>query len=143
MKKETPLFLLLCCLMVISGVLCPMQSYGQERIISGTVTSASDRTPLPGTNILVKGTSIGTTSGADGRYELKVPPEARFLVFSFTGFVSQEIELGTQSVIDVALSENFQQLSEVVVIGYGSQEKKEIGKFGRRCFTERFWRGQC
>ena len=94
-------------------------------LISGSVTDTQG-TPIPGVNILVKGTTHGTTTDADGKYSLSVLEEDAILVFSFIGYVSQEVAVNGRSMIDVTLQEDVQSLEEVVVIGYGEQKKMEI-----------------
>lgn len=100
-------------------------AFAQERSVSGRITSADDNSAIPGVNILEKGTSNGTVSDADGNYRINVGPNA-VLVFSFVGYTTQEVTVGTQSTVDVALASDITALSEVVVVGYGTQEKKEI-----------------
>ena len=85
--------------------------------VTGTVTAGGN--PLPGVSILVKGTSVGTTSDADGKYSLNLPDKSAVLVVSFIGFDTQEITVGDQTVINVSLVENQTQLSEVVVTALG------------------------
>ena len=74
---------------------------------------------MPGVNVIVKGTSAGTTSDADGKYSLSVGSDASTLVFSFIGYASQEVELGNRTTVDVTLAEDVQQLNEVVVTALG------------------------
>jgi TonB-linked SusC/RagA family outer membrane protein len=88
-----------------------------QRSVSGKV-SDSQGTAMPGVNVVVKGTSVGTTSDSDGRYSISTE-DGSVLVFSFIGFVSQEIEVGNRTSIDVTLVEDVQQLSEVVVTALG------------------------
>lgn len=99
-----------------------------ERTISGQVRDADDGTPLPGVNILVKNTSIGTATDVDGAYEITVPDDATTLVFSYTGYSSQEISINNRSVIDVQLRVEAEQLSEVVITALGiKKESKKLG----------------
>lgn len=95
----------------------------QEIIVTGTVTSSDDGATLPGVNVIVKGTNIGTTTDSDGKYSLRVPDGDATLVFSFIGFMPQEVGVASRTVIDVALAADIQQLSEVVVVAYGTQQK--------------------
>lgn len=98
-----------------------------QRIITGTVTSAEDNSPLPGVNVLVKGTTIGVITNLEGNYEIEVPAENNTLVFSFIGMKSQEVEIVGGS-IDVALELDVTGLEEVVVTAMGiSREKKALG----------------
>jgi len=100
----------------------------QNRTISGTVLSAEDQSPLPGVNVLVKGTAVGTITDIQGKYSLDVSPEAEALVFSFIGLTSQEVSIGNQEKIDVNLSQDVKSLSEVVVTAFGlEREKKALG----------------
>src|SRR5690606_9908630 len=94
--------------------------------VSGTVTAAMDGTPLPGVSIIVKGTSNGVVSDFDGNYQLSNVPSDATLEFSYIGFVSQSIAVGGKSQINVALDEDLEQLSEVVVVGYGEQKREAI-----------------
>lgn len=92
--------------------------------VSGTVTDQNGD-PIPGATVSVPGTSIGTATDIDGKYSITVP-ENSSLVFSFIGFENQTIQVDNRSTIDVSLSESAQALDEVVVIGYGTQKKKDL-----------------
>jgi TonB-dependent starch-binding outer membrane protein SusC len=98
----------------------------QDRVVSGKVTSQEDGTPLPGVNVVVKGTTNGAVTDADGNYKLSVPSEGGTLIFSFIGLKTQEIIIGTQSVVDIVMEGDLTQLSEVVVTGYSMAEKRSI-----------------
>lgn len=100
-------------------------SYAQDRTISGTVAS-DDGTALPGVSVIVKGTTIGTVTDIDGKYTLSVPAGSNTLVFSFIGYVSGEAEINGRTSIDVLMTSDTKQLSEVVVVGYGTQLKQEV-----------------
>ena len=93
-------------------------------IIKGVVNDKSGA-PFPGVTVLVKGTSIGAATDLDGKYTLTVP-EGATLVFSFVGFTTQEFVVGNQSTINVTLAEDETALSEVIVIGYGTQLPKNL-----------------
>ncbi len=93
----------------------------QDRSIVGKVTSADDGSSLPGVNVVLKGTTTGTVTDAQGNYLIHVPAKAGTLVFSFIGFMIQEIAIGVSNRIDVTMSADVQQLSEVIVTGYGVQ----------------------
>jgi TonB-linked SusC/RagA family outer membrane protein len=98
----------------------------QTRTVTGTVTAAADRTPLPGVNVVVKGGSTGAQTGSDGRFTLQVP-EGATLVFSFIGYASQERAVGANSTFDVALEADAKSLNEVVVTAFGiKQERREL-----------------
>lgn len=97
--------------------------------ISGTVTSADDSQPLPGVSILIKGTTIGTTSRADGTYSLNVTnPATANLTFSFIGYETRDVAVGNRTVIDIAMAAGTSTLSEVVVTALGI--KKDIRQTG-------------
>lgn len=101
-------------------------AYAQERKVTGKVISSTDKLGLPGVNVQVSGTTQGTVTDADGNYSIQVPGNSAVLVYSYIGFVKQEITVGSKSVIDVTLSDDIKSLSEVVVTGYGSQSKRDI-----------------
>lgn len=98
----------------------------QQIVVTGTVTSADDGASLPGVNVVIKGSTQGTTTDIDGKYTLQVPNSETVLTFSFIGYVSQEVRVGSQSVINVALAADVQQLGEIVVVGYGTQKKETL-----------------
>jgi TonB-linked SusC/RagA family outer membrane protein len=117
--------ILLMCLILFAVFMHPLAA--QDRTVSGKVTSADDGTALPGVNVVVKSTNIGTTTNADGNYSLAVPTNAT-LVFSFIGLTTQEIAVGNRSVVDVKLASDVQALSEVVVTAVGiERQAKELG----------------
>ena len=97
----------------------------QQKQISGIVIG-NDNNPLPGVTVMIKGTTLGTTTGADGKYTLSVPAEAKTLVFSFIGMESKEIPIGIEDIYNVTLSESLVGLDEVIVIGYGTAKKSDL-----------------
>jgi TonB-dependent starch-binding outer membrane protein SusC len=97
-----------------------------DRNIKGRVTDKANKEGLPGVNVVVKGTSVGTTTDEKGNYSLDVAGNSSILVFSFVGYVSQEIEVGNRSNLDVAIESDTKALSEVVVIGYGTAKKSDL-----------------
>jgi len=103
-----------------------VQSSFAQITITGVVTSSDDGSPIPGVNILVKGTSGGTISDMDGAYSINVPHENAILVFSTIGFETQEIVVGSQLKINVSLNADIVQIDEVVVVGYGVQKKSDV-----------------
>lgn len=109
--------LLLCLTAVFT--LVSSELWAQERTVSGTVTSLEDGSTLPGVNVVLQGTTTGTVTDFDGKYSLSVPQEGGTLVFTFIGLQSQEVEIGGRSTVDVQMAADVQQLSEVVVTGYG------------------------
>ena len=113
--------LLVCVGILLMGV----SSLWAQRRISGTVTDAASGEPLIGANVLVVGTGEGTVTDFDGKYALSVPAGYDRLQFSYTGYTSQEVNLGASDVMDVQL-EAGEVLEEIVVVGYGSTKKKDL-----------------
>ncbi|MDQ6478625.1 TonB-dependent receptor [Dyadobacter sp. LHD-138] len=101
-------------------------AFAQEINITGKVTSAADGSALPGASVLLKGTTTGVPTDSDGSFNIKVPSSSSVLVISMIGMLTQEITVGANSVINVALQEDARALNEVVVIGYGSQRKVDV-----------------
>jgi len=102
--------------------------WAQDRTVTGKVTSVGDGNPIPGVNVVLKGTSVGTVTDIDGEYKIQVPEEGGTLVFSFIGMQTKELEVANQSEIDVSLTPDIKQLSEVVVTSMGiEKERKELG----------------
>jgi TonB-dependent starch-binding outer membrane protein SusC len=94
--------------------------------VTGKVIAEDNQAPLPGVNVILKGTSVGTTTDAEGKFALNVPNQNATLVFSFIGYKSHEVVVGTQSSFDIALAPDLQTLSEVVVVGYGETKKASL-----------------
>ena len=102
-------------------------AWGQEILVKGTVTAAEDGSALPGAYIKIKGTNTGTAADANGNYQLNVPRDAT-LVFSTIGYLTEEVDVAGQSVVNVTLAGDVVQMSEVVVTALGiSREKKSLG----------------
>jgi len=99
-------------------------AHAQERIVTGTVKDKSGE-PITGANILIKGTTEGTSTDVNGAFSIK-PTEGSVLVFSFIGYTSQEIIVGSQTKIDVVLDEDLKTLDEIVVTGYGEMRKADL-----------------
>ena len=119
--------ILLVCLTAVFA-LVGNELWAQGRTVSGRVTSQEDGLALPGVNVLLKGTPTGTVTDGGGRYTLSIPSVGATLVFSFIGLVSQEIEVGNQSVVDVQMKEDAQQLSEIVVTALGiEKQERNVG----------------
>jgi TonB-linked SusC/RagA family outer membrane protein len=106
--------------------LLPLSAHAQERTVTGTVTSSEDDGPLPGASVVVVGTSTGTSTDAQGRYEIEVPSGDVTLRFSFVGFEPKEVSVGDRTEINVSLVPDYKQLDEVVVVGYGSQIQRDV-----------------
>jgi len=98
----------------------------QQVIVSGTVTDAASGDPLPGVNIIIKGTTQGVTSDMNGKYSIVVTSPDAILVYSFIGYVTQEVPVSGKNTIDVALVQEIKELDEVVVVGYGTQKRSDI-----------------
>jgi TonB-linked SusC/RagA family outer membrane protein len=99
---------------------------GQQQItVQGTVTDAQSGDPLPGVNIVVEGTTIGTTTDMDGNYSIEASSDAT-LVFSFVGYQETSLDVGARQKINVALEQAVTELEEVVAVGYGTQEKVNL-----------------
>jgi len=94
--------------------------------VTGTVTGADDGQPLPGVNIMIKGTSQGTITDLNGNYTIDVSGEDAVLVFSYVGFLPQEQTVGSKKTIDVVLEVDAKGIDEVVVVGYGTQKRSEV-----------------
>ncbi len=108
----------------IIALLVSMQFQAQERLISGQVTSVSDKYPLPGVTVLIKGSTTGTQTDFDGMYQIKAK-DTDVLVFSYIGFMAVEKAVGKLNTISVSLKEDITRLEEVVVMAYGTTMKRE------------------
>lgn len=97
----------------------------QTILVKGTVTSNGSGETIPGVNIIIKGTSIGTITDVYGTYEIDVPEDA-VLIFSSIGYATLEVSVNRRALIDIILEEDMQNLDEVIVIGYGTQKSKDI-----------------
>jgi len=111
---------------MMSLLLCSFSIFGQNRTVTGKVTDEKDGTPLAGVSVTVKGTTVGTTTGADGSFSLSLPSSAKVLVFSFVNFAVQEQSIGNRSEFVIKLASEDKALSEVVVVGYGTVRKKDL-----------------
>ncbi|MCU0451470.1 MAG: carboxypeptidase-like regulatory domain-containing protein, partial [Bernardetiaceae bacterium] len=110
----------LMCLLLASSV-----AVAQKRI-TGTVLDGETNSGLPGVSVLVKGTTTGTTTDVNGKFSINAPNNALVLVFSYVGFKSQEIEIGSRSTIDITMAVDERLTDEVVVTGYLTEQKKDI-----------------
>ncbi len=106
-------------------MLCMLQTYGQQRSITGSVADSAG-SPVPGATVLIKGTNIGTAAGADGRYEIKVPNNNVTLIFTSIGFQDREVAVGNQSVINIRLMQSGKDLDGVVVMGFSTVERRHV-----------------
>jgi len=126
----------------------PMWIFGQttvkgtvtEQSVKGTVTEQSSSQPLPGVNVLIKGTATGTATDFDGNYQINAK-NGDVLIFSYVGYNNVEMTYTGQQTLDVQLTENTAQLDEVVVIGYGSTTKKDATGSVEAITSEDFTKG--
>ena len=116
----------------------------QQVVVTGNITD-SEGNPLPGVNVIEKGTTNGVITDLDGNYSISVASSASVLVFSYIGYNTEEMEVGNQSKIDLIMIESLEELGEVVVVGYGTQRKEAVtgsvasmrGEIGRASCRER------
>jgi TonB-linked SusC/RagA family outer membrane protein len=101
-------------------------AYAQTATVTGKVTDQTGNTPLSNVSVLVKGTTNGTTTGADGNFSIAIPSKNAILVFSYIGYGTQEIPVGNNNSINVQMVSNASQLGDVVVVGYGTQKKVTV-----------------
>lgn len=120
MQKRLLIWLLLCCW---GG----LTAQAQTRLVSGTVGSAEEG-PLPGVNVILKGTTTGTTTDSNGKFSISVPNDEAVLTFSSIGFATDEVAVGNRSTLDFTLKSDTRSLSEVVVTAFGV--KKEVKSLG-------------
>ena len=129
MKKTWNLFSKTMRVSGLSVLFCILQAstlFGQaQKTVSGTITDDTD-TPLIGVSIIVKGSGTGTISDIDGRYSVNVSGNNAIIQYSFVGYISQTVTVGNQSLINIVMKEDLQNLEEVVVIGYGVQKKSHL-----------------
>jgi TonB-linked SusC/RagA family outer membrane protein len=116
--------LLLCmCIAFLS-----QEANAQERSVTGKVTLGEDGSPLPGVNVVIKGTASGTVTDASGAYRISVPSPDAVLAFSFIGLISQEVQVGERTTLDVVMESDVKQLNEIVVTAVGiEKERKALG----------------
>lgn len=115
----------LCLIMLAITSLSVRAAAVLDRPVNGTVKDEKGDA-LPGVSVVLKGTTRGTTTDADGSYRLDVPESNATLIFSFVGYLSQEVAVGTRNKVDIQLAVGDRSLDEVVVVGYGSQRRQDI-----------------
>ncbi|SKB48903.1 SusC/RagA family TonB-linked outer membrane protein [Dyadobacter psychrophilus] len=96
-----------------------------DKTVSGKITSSEDNTPIPGVSVVLKGSRSGTNTDVEGQFKIEVPDNGAVLVFSSVGFITQEVPVGAKSIIDIKMDADMKALTEVVVVGYGSQKKSQ------------------
>lgn len=111
---------------------------GNRLVVKGTVTSAEDGATIPGVTVLEKGTSNGTVTDIDGGYEITLSNGNAVLVFSYVGFAKTELQVGNRSALDIELQMDMEQLNEVVVVGYGTQKRKDLSGSISRITSDEF-----
>jgi TonB-linked SusC/RagA family outer membrane protein len=113
----------------------------EKFVVSGKVTDPMTRETLPGVNIMVKGTGVGTVTDFDGNYKIEALAAEPILLFSFVGYISQEVPVNGRAVINIDLEQDVKKIDEVVVIGYGTESKRlltgSIGAIGTEGIKER------
>jgi TonB-linked SusC/RagA family outer membrane protein len=123
MKKIYSMRFMLSCFLLVTGM-----AWAQERAVSGKVTSIEDGSVIPGVNVVLKGTTNGTTTDAQGSYKMNIPSSGGTLVFSFIGLKSEEVAIGERTIVDISLGLDITQLTEVVVTAVGIQrDAKALG----------------
>src|SRR5258706_93487 len=120
----TKLYLYVCRYLTVVLLCCAATMAIAQTAVSGKVTSSDDGSGLPGVNVLEKGTSNGTVTDSDGNFTINVGANAT-LSFSFVGYATQDVAVGTQTTLNVILKTELTALSEVVVIGYGEVKKRD------------------
>ncbi len=106
-------------------VLISTSLFAQDKMVSGKITDAADGTGIPGTSIVIKGTTKGVVTDVNGAFKISVPAGATLAVSS-VGYLTQEIAVGNKADIDVAMATDAKTIEEVIVVGYGTQKRKEI-----------------
>jgi TonB-dependent starch-binding outer membrane protein SusC len=120
-------------------------TFSQDRLenisVSGKVSSSDSKEGIPSVTVKIKGTNKGTNSDANGNYTIVVPNSKTILVFSFVGYLPKEVQVGSQTKLDVSLFQDVKNLSEVVVVGYGSVKKSDLTGSVKSVKSEAFNKG--
>ncbi|GJM59965.1 carboxypeptidase-like regulatory domain-containing protein [Persicobacter diffluens] len=115
-------------LMAFAMLLTMSAAFAQGRVVTGTVTAEENGDPIPGVNVLIKGQATGTVTDIEGKYSIQVPDAKSVLVFTFIGLANEEVVVGGQSKIDMTMTADIKQLTEVVVTALGiEREEKSLG----------------
>ncbi|MCC5932585.1 MAG: TonB-dependent receptor [Cyclobacteriaceae bacterium] len=122
MKKTITQCLKLWCMLILFSPALAAQGIK----ITGTITEGEKSDPIPGVNVLIKGTSQGTVTDMDGKYSIDVPGSETTLVFSSVGYLTEEVLVGSRSVINLVMRPDITALEEIVVVGYGTQSKRDV-----------------
>lgn len=126
---------------LLLAVIC-LPAFAQDRTVTGKVTDAKDGSPLVAASVVVKGTNKGVSTSSDGTFSLKVTGTENTVVVSFLNYAAKEVSIAGQTNINVALTQNSDQLSDVVVIGYGSVRKKDLTGSVANISSKDFVKGQ-
>ena len=126
---------------MLLAVIC-LPAFAQDRTVTGKVTDAKDGSPLVAASVVVKGTKKGVSTSADGTFTLKVSSSDNTVIVSFLNYATKEVSIKGQSAINVALTQNADQLGDVVVIGYGSVRKKDLTGSVANVSSKDFVQGQ-
>src|SRR6218665_2564196 len=110
---------------LILSLFCTL-GWAQGRQVTGKVTSQEDGAGLPGVNVLVQGTSKGTTTDVEGNYSIDLLDSENTLVFTFVGFNTSTVQIEGRTTVDVVLVPDLKSLEEVVIVGYGTQREKDL-----------------
>ncbi|MBD0402886.1 TonB-dependent receptor [Flammeovirga sp. EKP202] len=121
MKKRILLFSIVSVFLLLTT----FGAYAQDRMISGIVNDEM-KSPLPGVNVIIKGTTLGTTTDFEGKFSLNVPEGNETLLVTYIGYFDQEVTIGNKTKFTIQLKVDAEQLEEVVVVGYGQMEKKDV-----------------
>ena len=113
-------------MMLLLVFLCAVATSLAQNTVTGKITAQEDGSVLPGVSVAVKGTTRGTVTDANGSYSIATDNTSSTLVFSFIGYVTQEVAVGGRSTVNLALAADLQSLSEVIVTGYTTQQKKDL-----------------
>lgn len=125
-RQRTVRYSILAFLSLFVSFISVTNSVAQNRTVTGKVTSASAGDGIPGASVFIKGTTSGGVTNLDGEYTVAVNSDEDILVYSFVGMLSQEVTIGSRSVIDISMEDDFQTLEAVVVVGYGTQKRAEV-----------------
>jgi len=124
--KNLSFFSLMACTSTCLLMLVSFNGFSQSKTITGKIVNASNSNPLSDASVLVKGTKLGTVTDANGSYSIVVPQDSSILVFSYTGMETQEFPVTNKTIINVEFKQSSNSLTDVVVIGYGSVQKKDL-----------------
>lgn len=111
---------------IIGCCLNPLLAQNVASVVNGQVTDQATGAGMPGVNVLVKGTTVGTVTDVEGNYSIQVPDGNATLVFSFIGYATQEVAVSGRSSVNVSIAEDVTSLGEVVVVGYGTKQRSSV-----------------